>query len=289
MMASKDKLCLRLNDFETNIRESFIALRKEENCFDVTLASDDGQHIEAHQIILAAGSTFFSKIFNKTQHHKPYIYMRGIEGLDLESIISFLYNGETYVEEESLDRFLGLAEELQVKGLQVKLTQENVKCVNQESNIKPKISETEGEIPTISVQESVLTTIEELPGTLIDKEASPVKIEETPTFLMTNQELDIQIEQMMEKTGRLWTCKMCGKIANRRLILKDHIETHIEGVSHACHICSKISTTRNSLKVHLIDFHNNQSFTCTFCGKVGMTKMRFKAHKKKCKIGHVLS
>ena len=133
--------------------------------------------------------------------------MRGIERLDLESIISFLYNGETYVEEESLDRFLGLAEELQVKGLQVKLTQENVKFVHQESNIKPKISETEGEIPTISVQESVLTTIEELPGTLIDKEASPVKIEETPTFLMTNQELDIQIEQMMEKTGGLWTCK----------------------------------------------------------------------------------
>ena len=126
-MASKDKLCLWLNDFETNIRESFIALKKEENCFDVTLASDDGQHIEAHQIILAAGSTFFSKIFNKTQHHKPYIYMRGIERLDLESIISFLYNGETYVEEESLDRFLGLAEELQVKGLQVKLTHENVK------------------------------------------------------------------------------------------------------------------------------------------------------------------
>ena len=217
--------------------------------------------------------------------------MRGIERLDLEAIISFLYNGETYVEEESLDRFLGLAEELQVKGLQVKLTQENVQnpIVYEESTFKPKTSELEEEIPVIPLEESVFTSVEELPDTLMDREASSVKTEETQTFLMTNQELDIQIEQMMEKTGGFWTCKVCGKITKRRLIIKDHIETHIEGVSHTCHICSKISTTRNSLKVHLIDFHNTQLFTCTFCGKVGMTKMRLKAHKKKCKIGHVLS
>jgi hypothetical protein len=52
-----------------------------------------------------------------------------------------------------------------------------------------------------------LNSVEELLDTLIDREASSVKTEETQTFLMTNQELDIQIEQMMEKTGGLWTCK----------------------------------------------------------------------------------
>ena len=52
-----------------------------------------------------------------------------------------------------------------------------------------------------------MNSVEELLDTLIDREASSVKTGETQTFLMTNQELDIQIEQMMEKTGGLWTCK----------------------------------------------------------------------------------
>ena len=37
-----DKYCLKWNEFEANIRESFKTLREEERFFDVTLATDDG-------------------------------------------------------------------------------------------------------------------------------------------------------------------------------------------------------------------------------------------------------
>ena len=41
-----DKFCLKWNDFETNVSKSFNILRKEEEFFDVTLVSDDEQHLQ---------------------------------------------------------------------------------------------------------------------------------------------------------------------------------------------------------------------------------------------------
>ena len=92
-------------------------------------------------------------------------------------------------------------------------------------------------------------------------------------------ELDTQIEQMMLKKGSLWECKSCGKLTKLKNNWKNHIETHIDGVSHVCHICNKSSSTRISLAVHISAYHSSQLFDCNTCGTVGMTKMVFKGHK----------
>ena len=45
------------------------------------------------------------------------IYMRGLKSDNLVAMVDFLYFGEANVNQESLDAFLGLAEELKLKGL----------------------------------------------------------------------------------------------------------------------------------------------------------------------------
>ena len=87
---------------------------------------------------------------------------------------------------------------------------------------------------------------------------------------------------MIEKNEGLWKCKVCGKIAKLKGNIKQHAESHIEGVSHICHICNKLSTTRNSLQMHMKNYH--AEFNCDICGKTGMTKMTIKGHKSICKI-----
>ena len=47
----------------------------------------------------------------------PLVYMRGLKGPDLVSIVDFLYFGEAKVMQENLESFLELAEELKLKGL----------------------------------------------------------------------------------------------------------------------------------------------------------------------------
>ena len=111
-----DKYCLRWNDFETNISTAFRELRNDQDFFDVTLACDDDQ-IQAHKIILSACSPFFKSILKRNHHEHPLLYLKGVKYADLVAVLDFMYHGEVHVAQDELNTFLGIAEELKIKGL----------------------------------------------------------------------------------------------------------------------------------------------------------------------------
>jgi len=111
-----EKFCLRWNDFESNISTAFRELREDKDFFDVTLACDDDQ-IEAHKVILSACSPFFKSILKRNRHQHPLLYLKGVKFTDLVAVLNFMYHGEVNVAQEELNTFLGIAEELKVKGL----------------------------------------------------------------------------------------------------------------------------------------------------------------------------
>ena len=113
-----DKWCMKWNEFDTNIRDYLRILREDQRLFDVTLVTDDGQHIQAHKIILSAGSHFFSDIFLKSNQTNMLIYLKGINSVQLENFLDFIYNGEASVGQEDLKQFLESGKELQVKGFE---------------------------------------------------------------------------------------------------------------------------------------------------------------------------
>merc|ERR1712002_356162 len=117
-MDNMDKLCMKWDLFDTNIREYFKILREDQRLFDVTLVTDDGQHIQSHKIILSAGSHFFSDIFMKINQTNMLIYLKGINSVQLENLLDFIYNGEASVGQEELKEFLETGKELQVKGFE---------------------------------------------------------------------------------------------------------------------------------------------------------------------------
>ena len=88
-----DKFYLMWDDFDSNNKECFKSLREGKRFFDVTLATDDGQYIQAHKIILSAGSHFFSDIFMKSNHRNMLVYLKGIRSDKLKPVI----NGPTSV------------------------------------------------------------------------------------------------------------------------------------------------------------------------------------------------
>ena len=45
-----EKFCLKWNDFQTNVSNTFRKLRTSDNFYDVTLVSDDQQQISAHKV-----------------------------------------------------------------------------------------------------------------------------------------------------------------------------------------------------------------------------------------------
>jgi len=113
---SSEKFCLKWNDFESNISGAFRELRDEKDFFDVTLACDDNQ-IKAHKVIISACSPFFRNVLRQNPHQHPLLYMRGVNFTDLQSVLTFMYQGEVNVAQEDLNTFLAVAEDLKVKGL----------------------------------------------------------------------------------------------------------------------------------------------------------------------------
>merc|ERR1719369_2532716 len=120
------KLSLNWDGFEANIREHFKKLKQENHLFDVTLATDDGQHIQAHKIILSAGSHFFSDIFSKSSHNthtNMLVYLKGVNSAGLLPVVDFIYNGEAVMTREEVKVFTETGKELQIKGLEDELTE----------------------------------------------------------------------------------------------------------------------------------------------------------------------
>ena len=89
-----EKLCLQWNDFKENISSAFGRLRDDKELTDVTLACEDGEHFEAHKVILAASSPFFEQILQKSKHPHPLIYLRGYQSKIFAYLLDFLYSGE---------------------------------------------------------------------------------------------------------------------------------------------------------------------------------------------------
>ncbi|CAB4062028.1 Broad-complex core protein isoform 6,Protein tramtrack, alpha isoform,Protein bric-a-brac 1,Protein tramtrack, beta isoform,Longitudinals lacking protein-like,Broad-complex core protein isoforms 1/2/3/4/5,Protein abrupt,Protein bric-a-brac 2 [Lepeophtheirus salmonis] len=149
-MGSTERLCLRWNDFESNIKHGFSELREEEEFFDVTLACGSKQ-IKAHKVILSACSPFFRSIIKSVPHQHPLLYLRGIKFNHLESLLCFMYNGEVNVTQEELNNFLAVAEELKIKGLTQNQSSHSPPSMNEGSHPPPRVP------PLSSVQSSVGT------------------------------------------------------------------------------------------------------------------------------------
>ena len=88
-----------------------------EELFDVTLVCNDSRQLLAHKVVLASCSTFFRKILNQNPHPHPLIYLNGVQYSYLKSILSFIYSGETKVDQKHLKEFLEIADSLLIKGL----------------------------------------------------------------------------------------------------------------------------------------------------------------------------
>ena len=116
-MSSSEFFCLEWNHVQVDITSNFCHMRKDEDFSDVTLACDGDDQIEAHKVILAGSSTFFTKLLKQNKHPHPLLYMRGMNTSQLRAVVDFIYHGEVNIDQNDLDAFFNLAEELKLKGL----------------------------------------------------------------------------------------------------------------------------------------------------------------------------
>lgn len=122
-IADETMLCLRWNNSATklNLSNAFQELRDNSDFFDISLGCSDGgggRSLRAHKVILSAYSTVFKDMLREHANKSdPFIFLKGVEFQDLAAMLDFMYHGEVSVKQSSLNSFLAVAKELQVKGL----------------------------------------------------------------------------------------------------------------------------------------------------------------------------
>ena len=239
-----EKLCLRWDDFQENIKSAFGHLREESDFADVTLACEDGQQVEAHKVILAASSPFFQKLLGRFKHPHPLIYMRGVKSDDLLAILDFLYRGEANVFQENLDSFLAIAEELHLKGLMGK-TDGKVQDFEEDEN--PQTVS-----PAINTDKNMTNNSLKIPRRQKRKNRA---LAIPNNFFADLVELEEKVKSMMEKSeNRVDSgvkfadiCKVCGKEGDGNNIKSHIVANHLGRVIIPCSICGKTFRSINGL------------------------------------------
>ena len=245
-----EKLSLKWNDFQANVLTFIRSIKDDHDFSDVTLACEDGLQMDAHKMILACSSPVFQNILKTNKHAHPLIYLRGIKSKDLLCILDFLYYGEAYVDQENLESFVAIAEELELKGFTGKAD-----C---KEDTKKKIIE----FPAAKKELHKENTSAAQPALSLGSESSTPpdsqvgRVSGEHTFYM--QKLDDQVNSLMTKSFEKsnhgtpkYICNACGKEGPHSQV-SDHIEVdHLEGVSIPCNFCGKFFRSRHSKAVHI--------------------------------------
>ena len=242
-----EKFNLKWNDFNVNVSKSFGRLRNEEYLHDVTLVGDDYTQISAHKLVLSACSEYFQQAFkrnDKIQSH-TLLCLEGLSKQDLDNVLDYMYNGEVSIYQENLNRFLAVAQRLKLEGL-LGGEQET----DDPEHLPPQKQETsDPHVLTPNVFDQQKAPRQRMPK--VEGSNNIISLNTTQ-----NDEIDATLNENLEVLdGGNYRCRLCGKDSlgmkrNARQNMKNHVETHLEGLSFNCQHCGKEFRSKNSLTVH---------------------------------------
>ena len=248
---SSEKFCLKWNDFEKNVSQSFVRLRQETNLFDVTLVGDDHKQIAAHKLVLSACSDFFKDVLYSNTHSHPLIYLDGLRASELNLVLDYIYQGEVQIYQENLDRFLDIAKKLKLDGLLAADDGLSDEFTKQEKDIQDDV---------FTKQDDYISDVE-VPSMVKPKKSTPaVKERALKVFSESNETSTSEVESKFGELvtrgeDNLYKCTVCEKKMGHKNNMRKHLETHLTGLSYDCQYCGKSFRFKNSLQCHQYTIH----------------------------------
>ena len=231
-----DKFNLSRKDYQSNVIKSFSSLRHDDNLNDVSLVSDDNVQIFAHKVVLSSCSGYFKDIFIKNRQPHPFLCLIGVNSQEVNNVLDYIYKGEVLIGQDKLDKFLEVAKKFQLEGLRLRHSETKINVDNFKREIK------EVEIPSFPYINEVVShkNIGSLSETAVVSDMSS-----------NIEELDSTIENEISRTSDgFWQCRRCPQITKKKSNIKEHVVSHIEGLSFPCQSCGKKCRSRQALRFH---------------------------------------
>jgi len=243
---NQEKFNLTWHSYTDHLKEMLHDMMSSNELTDVTLVSEDKKHFKAHKVVLSACSPVFKSIIGDSIMSNSTIYLRGIQSLEIESILQFIYLGEATLYQERKNEFLDVAKSLQVKEISKDI-----------------------EIPE---KDDVIETQEY---------AHDIEITTNETKQEHNRENIPQKDRRLKKCNEnKYPCDKCNYIASNVSDLKKHVKSIHEGVKYPCNQCSSKFTDQSSLRQHIRSIHEGVHYACDQCSSKFTKMFKLKQHLK---------
>ena len=197
---NNEKFNLTWDSYADKIIEIHKDLIKTKDFADVTLVTDDEKCLKAHRIILSAYSSVLKNILQIDPQSKQVIFLSGIQHSEMESILQFMYLGETKIDDERIKEILKVAKSLKIIGLGKSL--ENIIL---DRNIKSESRDDNNSENGLEISFDEKNILESQQETLL-------------------------------KGPAIFPCQECKKIFKQKCILARHIQSEHQGVKFACNV-----------------------------------------------------
>ena len=211
---------------------------------DVTLICNDQQTIQAHRLILSACSPIFNKILDQNSSSNPWIYLRGIDYEEMKAIIQFIYLGTVTMEDNKVNEFFEIAEDLEIASI----------INSRKGNIVDEIEQDSacGESKIFTQKEDFGNNTEQ---TNIDNEPTEddVDYENTDIEMETSsEEVPNTDTSQIEEEEYLETPKEPEVVQQK----KPNPQSTVAG--YQCNMCSAKFTSRGGVELHIKLKHGPQ-------------------------------
>jgi len=164
-----------------------------------------------------------------------------VNSQDLNNVLDYIYNGEIQIYQDSLDRFLNVAQRFKLEGLigDNILKQEESYELPMYADVKVNDHQSFEEDPINTVKTNVnVSTMKPFETLIISGDFNSI------------EQLNQRIEEEIERDDGTFRCAKCLRTFKRKDNLKEHIETHFESLSFSCQLCGKEFRTRIAQRFH---------------------------------------
>ena len=259
----QEKYNLNWHNYSDHLRTMLHDMMKSNELTDVTLVCDDKIQFKAHKIVLSACSPVFKTILNNLQQSSAVIYLRGIKCQEMESILEFMYLGSTTFCQDSIEEFLDVA-----KNLEIKEISQTVEFNEEDHESKPTTFATDDkyECKNENYIEPESNTKQNTPtDKKIKSEGKNQKFGCDMCDSQFTSRLGLKYHFQSKHQSKIFPCNLCDNQYTQQRILKRHILSKHQGLKYDCDHCENQFNDRSNLIRHIQMKHDSFTFHCEIC------------------------
>ena len=250
-----EQINLNWHTYTDHLKEMMQNLMQSNKSTDVTLVCEDKTSFKSHKFVLNACSPIFQSIIeNFPVNENSAIYLKGVFGTEMKSILQFMYLGQTTLYQDRMTEFLNVAKSLELKEISKDLDFEEEETHQVQENVE-------------DIQSNQRNTNE-----YESKLSSQSGIEEE-----INSET--KISSYNNEIGH-YLCHKCDKQFSSSGCLTRHIKRIHEEIRYPCNKCDKTFRESRNVTRHIQSVHNGVKYQCDLWDSVFSNFDSVQRHKK---------